>query len=41
MDSSVYLCFTDYNKAFKSITGEMLLKIMKCYGIPMNIVRTL
>ena len=38
-NSSLYLCFVDYEKAFDSIHRETLWRIMRCYGIPTKIVR--
>ena len=38
-NSSLYLCFLDYEKAFDSIHRSTLWKIMRCYGIPPKIVR--
>ncbi|KAL9981556.1 hypothetical protein ACROYT_G010273 [Oculina patagonica] len=38
-NSSLYLCFVDYEKAFDSIHRSTLWKIMKCYEIPSKIVR--
>ena len=38
-NSSLYLCFVDYEKAFDSIHRSTLWKIMRCYGIPPKIVR--
>ena len=38
-NSSLYLCFVDYEKAFDSIHRDTLWKIMRCYGIPTKIVR--
>ena len=38
-NSSLYLCFVDYEKAFDSIHRSTLWKIIRCYGIPPKIVR--
>jgi len=38
-NSSLYLCFVDYEKAFDSIHRSTLWKIMRCYRIPPKIVR--
>jgi len=38
-NSSRYLCFVDYEKAFDSIHRSTLWKIMRCYRIPPKIVR--
>ena len=38
-NSSLYLCFVDYEKAFDSTHRDTLWKIMRCYGLPTKIVR--
>ena len=38
-NSSLYLCFVDYEKAFDSIHRDTLWKIMRCYGLPTKIKR--
>ena len=38
-NSSLYLCFVGYEKAFHSIHRNTLWKIMRCYGIPTKIVK--
>ena len=38
-NSSLYLCFVDYEKAFDSIHRDTLWKIMRCYGILTKVVR--
>ena len=38
-NSSLYLCFEDYEWAFDSIHRDTLWKITRCYGIPTKIVR--
>ena len=43
-NSSFYINFIDYQKAFDSVDGDMLWKIMRHYGIPekiVNLVRSL
>ena len=38
-NSSLYVCFVDYEKAFDSVHGKTLWKIMESYGIPSKLVR--
>ena len=38
-NSSLYLCFVEYEKAFDSIHRYTLWKIIRCYGIPTKIMR--
>ena len=38
-NTSLYLCFVDYEKAFNSVHRDTLWRIMRCYGIPTKIVR--
>ena len=33
------LCFIDFKKAFDSINRSMMLKILKAYGVPPNLLR--
>ena len=37
-NSSLYICFIDYEKAFDSLDRETLWKLMRHYGIPEKIV---
>ena len=38
-NSSLYVCFVDYEKAFDSVHRKTLWKIMESYGIPSKLVR--
>ena len=38
-NSSLYLCFVDYTKAFDSVHRDTLWKIMEYYGIPPKLIR--
>ena len=38
-NSSLYVCFVDYEKVFDSFDRETLWKIMESYGIPPKLVR--
>ena len=38
-NSSLYVCFVDYEKAFDSVHRSTLWKIMESYGIPPKLVR--
>lgn len=38
-NSSLYVCFVDYEKAFDSVDRETLWKIMESYGIPPKLIR--
>lgn len=37
-DSSLYVCFVDYERAFDSVQRETLWMIVKSYGIPPKLV---
>ena len=37
-NSSLYICFIDYEKAFDSLDREVLWRLMRHYGIPQKIV---
>ena len=37
-NASLYLCFTDFEKAFTSVHGETLWKITSSYGLPPKLV---
>ena len=38
-NSSLYICFVHYEKAFESVHRETLLRIMQSYGLPSKFVR--
>ena len=38
-NSSLYVCFVDYEKAFDSVHRKTLWKIMESYGIPLKLAR--
>ena len=38
-NSSLYVCFVDYEKAFDSVHRKTLCKIMESYGIPSKLIR--
>ena len=38
MDSSLYICFVDFEKAFDSVHIETLWKLLKSYGIPDKLI---
>ena len=37
-NSSLYVCYVDFEKAFDSVHRETLWRIMKCYGIPGKLI---
>ena len=38
-NSSLYVCYVDYEKAFDSVQRKTLWKLMESYGIPSKLVR--